>query len=136
MKLQKALRIILSAALFFTFLLSPIRSNPAKTKDRRTSYIHVQVNEESSSGHSFKLDLTLPVNNKKEKENDHNNGADLFRHKRHADEDRHDHHHHDFDKLKHRKRIVRVLSALLLKIFIAISYFSILFCTYMSIVNH
>jgi hypothetical protein len=60
----------------------------------------------------------------------------MFRHKRHADEDRHDNHHHHFDKVKHKRKIVNLLSAWLLKIFIALSYFSILLCSYMSMYHH
>ena len=78
------------------------------------------------------LILRLPVNNKKEKDTDHNN-PDLLRHKRHADEDRHELHHHHFDKSKSRKRIINMLTGLLLKIIIAVSYFSILLCSYISL---
>ena len=132
---QKALRISLSIFLVFAFLFSPIRSNETETKDRRTFSIHPQVNEEGSPGHSFNLDLSIPVNSKREKENDHS-GTDLFRHKRHADEDRHDNHHHHFDKVKHKKKIINLLSQLVLKIIIVISYFSILLCSYMSLYPH
>ena len=135
MKPQTALRISLSVLLVFTFLHSSLRSNATEKKDRRTFSIHAQVNAAGSSDHSINLDLSLPVNSKKEKEKDHS-GNDLFRHKRHADEDRHDHHHHHFDKVKHRKKIVNLLSAWLLKIIIALSYFSILLCSYMSLYHH
>ena len=135
MKPQISLRISLSVLLAFTFLFSSFRSNATEKKDRRTFSIHSQVNAERSSDHSINLDLSLPVNSKKEKEKDHS-GTDLFRHKRHTDEDRHDHHHHHFDKVKHKRKIVNLLSAWLLKIFIALSYFSILLCSYMSLGHH
>ena len=135
MKPQTALRISLSVLLVFTFLSTPLTSNATEKKDRRTFFVHTQVNGERSSDHDFNLDLSLPVNSKKEKEKDHS-GNDLFRHKRHADEDRHDHHHHHFDKVKHRKKIVNLISAWLLKIIIALSYFSILLCSYMSLYHH
>lgn len=135
MKPQTTLRISLSALLILACLFSPIRSNETRLKDRRAFSIHLQVNAESSSDHTFKIDLTVPTSNKKEKEKEQG-GSDLFRGKRHADEDRHDHHHHHFDKVKHRRKIVNLVSALLLKIFIALSYFSILLCSYMSICHH
>lgn len=93
------------------------------------------MQEEDAADRSINLDLSLPVNSKKQKENEHS-GTDLIRHKRHADEDRHDNHHHHFDKVKHRKKIINLLSQLLLKIIIAISYFSILLCSYMSLCQH
>lgn len=134
MKPQTTLRISLSTLLLFTLLLSPFTSKQATgTNDRRTFSIQI-VNAESSTDHTLKLDLTLPVNSKKEKDKDHQ-GSDLMRHKRHADEDRHDHHHHHFDKVKHKRKIVNILSAFFLKIIIAISYFSILLCSYMSITH-
>lgn len=135
MKPQTAIRISLSVLLVFTFLFNPLRSNATEKKDRRAFSVHMQVNGERSSDHDFNLDLSLPVNSKKEKEKDHS-GSDLFRHKRHADEDRHDHHHHHFDKVKHKRKIVNLLSAWLLKIIIALSYFSILLCSYMSLYHH
>ena len=130
---QKALRISLPALLLFVFLLSPLQSKENfSAKGKRAFSIHLQANGESSSDHAIKFDLTLPVNNKKEKDTDHNN-PDLIRHKRHADEDRHDLHHHHFDKSKSRRRIINMLSGLLLKIIIVVSYFSILLCSYVSL---
>jgi len=130
---QKALRISLSSVLFLALLLSPLRSNErTSANSKRTFSIHLQANGENSSDHGITLDLTVPVNNKKEKDSDHNN-PDLMRNKRHADEDKHEHHHHDFDKSKSRKRIINILTGLLLKIIIAVSYFSILLCSYVSI---
>ena len=132
MKPQKALRISLSAVLLLAILLSPVRSNEAAVSNgKRTFSFHLQADGENSSDHGIKIDLTLPVNNKKEKNTDHN--TDLFRNKRHADEDRHEHHHHHFDKSKSRRRIINVLTIFFLKIIIALSYFSILLCSYMNI---
>ena len=99
---------------------------------RRIFCIRLELDGESSSDHAIKFDLTLPVNNKKEKDSDHNN-PDLLRHKRHADEDRHELHHHHFDKSKSHRRIINVLTGLLLKIIIIVSYFSILLCSYISL---
>ena len=130
---QKALRISLPALLLFAFLLSPLRSKEnLSAKGKRAFSIQLQADGESSSDHAIKFDLSLPVSNKKEKDTDHNN-HDLVRHKRHADEDRHELHHHHFDKSKSRKRIINVLTGLLLKIIIIVSYFSILLCSYVSI---
>ena len=129
---QKALRTSLSALLLFAFLLSPLQSNETATANRkRTFSIHLQANEESSPDQDIKIDFSLPVNNKKGKDTDHN--PDLLRHKRHADEDRHELHHHHFDKNKSRRRIINMLTGFFLKIIIAVSYFSILLCTYMGI---
>jgi hypothetical protein len=137
MKPQTTLRISLATTLVLAFLLSPLTSNETRTKDRRTFSIHTLVNAESSTDHSIKIDLTVPASNKKEKEKDKEQGGnDLFRNKRHADEDKHEHHHHHFDKVKHKRKIINVVSAWILKIFIALSYFSILLCSYMSIVHH
>lgn len=129
---QKALRTSLSAILLSAFLLSPLQSNETATANgRRTFSIHLQANGKNSSDKGIQIDLSLPVNNKKEKDTDHN--PDLLRHKRHADEDKHEHHHHHFDKSKSRRRIINMMMSFFLKIIIAVSYFSILLCSYMSI---
>ena len=130
---QKALRTSLSAVLLLAFFLSPLRSNETRSANgKHTFSVHLQANGESSSDHGIKIDLTVPVNNKKQKDTDHNS-PDLMKNKRHADEDKHEHHHHHFDKSKSRKRIINILTSLLLKIIIAVSYFSILLCSYVSI---
>ena len=131
MTLQKALRTSLTAFLLSAFLLSPLQSNEAATANRkRTFSIQAQAND-GSSDQAIKLDFSLPVNNKKGKETDHN--PDLIRHKRHADEDRHELHHHHFDRNKSRRRLINMITSFFLKIIIVISYFSILLCSYMSL---
>ena len=129
---QKALRTSLSALLLSAFLLSPLQSNEAATANRKNTFsIQLQANEESSSDHGIKIDFSLPVNNKKAKDTDHN--PDLIRHKRHADEDKHELHHHHFDKNKSRRKLINMLTSFFLKIIIVVSYFSILLCSYMSL---
>ena len=135
MKPQNAFRISLSALLIFIYLVSPISSNETGVRQRKAFSVQERVNTESSSDHPIKLDPTIPVNNKKEKDKEQS-GSDLFRQKRHSDEDRHDHHHHHFDKVKHKRKIVHTISVLLFKIIIAVSYFSILLCSYMSLCHH
>ena len=134
MKSQKTFRISLAAALFLAFLLSPVNSNEtAASNSKRTFSIQLQTDEGGASDHGIKIDLTLPVNNKKEKAKDTDQHHDFLRNKRHADEDRHEPHHHDFDKGRSRKRIINLLTGFFLKIIIAVSYFSILLCSYMGI---
>lgn len=129
---QKALRTSLTALLLSAFLLSPLQSNEAATANRKKSFsIQLQANEESSSDKNIRIDFSLPVNNKKGKDTDHN--PDLMRHKRHADEDKHEIHHHHFDKNKSRRKLINMLTGFFLKIIIAVSYFSILLCSYMSL---
>lgn len=135
MKPQHNLRNILSTLLVLAFLVSPLESNETNSaNDKRSFSIQLQADADRSSDQNIKIDFTtqVPVNNKKEKDGDHKI-PDFLRHKRHADEDRHENHHHHFDKGKSRKKIINELSALSLKIIIAISYFSILLCSYMSI---
>lgn len=132
MTLQKALRTSLTALLLSAFLLSPLHSNEAATANRKKTFsIQLQANGESSSDRGIKVDFSLPVNNKKAKDTDHNH--DLIRHKRHADEDKHELHHHHFDKSKSRRKLVNMLTSFFLKIIIVVSYFSILLCSYMSV---
>jgi len=129
---QKALRTSLSTFLFSALLLSPLQSNETATANSKRAFsIHLQANGENSSEKGIQIDFSLPVNNKKEKDTDHS--PDLLRHKRHADEDKHEHHHHDFDKSKSRRRIINMMMSFFLKIIIAVSYFSILLCSYMSL---
>ena len=132
MTTQKALRTSFSAILLSAFLLSPLHSNEAAIANRKKTFsIQLQANEESSSDKAINIDFSLPVNNKKGKDTDHN--PDLIRHKRHADEDKHDLHHHHFDKNKSRRRLINMLTSFFLKIIIVVSYFSILLCSYMSL---
>ncbi len=135
MKPQNAFRTSLSALLVLLYLLSPINSNETGVRQRKVFSAQERVNTESSSDHSIKLDPTMPVSSRKEKEKEQQD-PDLFRHKRHSDEDRHDHHHHHFDKIKHKRKIVHTISVLVFKIVIAVSYFSILLCSYMSLYHH
>jgi hypothetical protein len=129
---QTALRTSLSALLLSAFLLSPLQSNEAATANRKKTFsIQLQANEQSSSDQAIKFDFSLPVNNKKDKDTDHN--PDLIRHKRHADEDKHELHHHHFDKNKSRRKVVNMIMSFFLKIIIVVSYFSILLCSYMSL---
>lgn len=132
MTLQKALRTSLTTLLLSAFLLSPLHSNEAATANRKKTFsIQLQANEESSSDKAINIDFSLPVNNKKGKDTDHN--PDLIRHKRHADEDKHELHHHHFDRNKSKRRLINMLTSFLLKIIIVVSYFSILLCSYMSL---
>ena len=131
MTTQKALRTSLSALLLSAFLLSPLQSNEAATANRKKTFsIQLQANEESSSDKSINFDFSQPLN-KKDKDTDHN--PDLMRHKRHADEDKHELHHHHFDKNKSRRKLVNMITSFFLKIIIAVSYFSILLCSYLSL---
>lgn len=134
MKSQKTVRISLTALLFLAYLLSPLHSNETTaSNDKRSFSIQLHTDEGSSPDPGIKIDLTLPVNNKKEKTKDTDHSHEFLRHKRHADEDRHEPHHHHFDKGRSRKRIINVLTGFFLKIIIVVSYFSILLCSYMSI---
>ena len=131
---QKALRTSLSAVLFSAFLLSPLQSyETVTTNGKRTFSIQLHADAENSSDQGIQIDFTLPVNGNHKKENDSDHNPDLLRHKRHADEDKHEHHHHHFDKSKSRRRVANMLTSFFLKIIIAVSYFSILLCSYMSL---
>ena len=133
---QKALRNSLSAVLFFALLVSPFQSNETvTTSGKRTFSIQLQADAENSSDQGIQIDFTLPVNGNHKKENDSDHNPDLLRHKRHADEDKHEHHHHHFDKSKSSRRVVNILMSFFLKIIIAVSYFSILLCSYMSLAH-
>ena len=132
MTTQKALRTSLSALLLSAFLFSPLQSNEAATANRKKTFsIQLQANEESTPGKTINFDFSQPVNNKKDRDTDHH--PDLMRHKRHADEDRHEIHHHHFDKNKSRRRLINMITGFFLKIIIAVSYFSILLCSYLSL---
>ena len=136
MKPQTTFRISLAATIFSAFLLSPINSHEtAASNSKQTFSVQVQADHGATPDQGIKLDLTLPVNNKKEKGKDTDHGHEFLRNKRHADEDRHDNHHHNFDKGRSRRRIINVLTGYFLKIIIAVSYFSILLCSYMSITH-
>lgn len=62
--------------------------------------------------------------------------ADHVNHdKKHADEDKHHNHVYTYDWIKNKKKFVVNILRQFAKIFVAVSYFAILLCGYMSILH-
>jgi len=136
MKPQKTFRISLAAIMISCFLLAPNSSSEAIYKSKSISFnTQQQVADEGSSKQTNNIDLTIPLGHKKEKEkekkNNHNEDQPKARH--HSDEEKHKNHVYHNHRVKAKKKIHTTFLQLCLKIFIAISFISVLLCGYLSI---
>ena len=129
---QKTFRISLAAIMICSFMLAPISSSEAIQKSKRISFnTQQQVVDEGSSKQTNNIDLTIPEGSKKEKNNNH--GDDQPKAKHHAEEEKHKNHLYHYHRVKARKKTQTSIICIILKIFIAISYISVLLCGYMNI---
>lgn len=132
MKPQKTFRISLAAIIITCFMLAPLISSEAVHKSKKNSFnIHLKVVDGGASKQTNNLDLTIPDANKKEKNNNRNDDQPKAKH--HADEEKHKNHLYHYHRVKARKKTHTSIIHVILKIFIAISYISVLLCGYMSI---
>ena len=132
MTTQKTFRISLAAILIGCFMLAPISSNEAINKSKRISFnTHQQVVDEGSSKHTGNIDLTIPDASKKEKNN--KGGDDHPKTRSHSEEEKHKNHLYHYHRVKARKKAHTTIICVILKIFIAVSYISVLLCGYLSI---
>ena len=129
---QKTFRISLAAIMISCFMLAPISSSEAINKSKKI-YFNTQqlVVDEGSSKQTHNIDLTVPEANKKEKNN--NRGDDQSKTKHHAEEEKHKNHIYHYHRVKARKKTHTTIICVILKIFIAISYISVLLCGYLNI---
>ena len=132
MTTQKTFRISLAAIMIGCFILSPISSSEAISKSKKIAFnTHQQVVDEGSSKHTSNMDLTIPDANKKEKSN--KGGDDHPKTRSHSEEEKHKNHLYHYHRVKARKKTHTTIICVILKIFIAVSYISVLLCGYMSI---
>ena len=130
---QKTFRISLAAIMISFFMLAPISSNEAIHKSKKISFnTQQQVVDEGSSKQANNIDLTTPLGNKKGK-NNNNHNEDQPKAKHHADEEKHKNHLYHYHRVKAKKKIHTAFLQLCLKIFIAISFISVLLCGYFNI---
>ncbi|TMI94965.1 MAG: hypothetical protein E6H08_07690 [Bacteroidetes bacterium] len=131
---QKTFRISLAAIMICSFMLAPISSREAIQKSKRISFnTQQQVVDEGSSKQANNIDLTIPLGDKKEKEKNNNHNEDQPKAKHHSDEEKHKNHVYHYHRLKAKKKIHTTFLQLCMKIFIAISFISVLLCGYLSI---
>lgn len=132
---QKTFRISLAATLISCFMLTPISSSGAINKSKKISFNTQQLAvDEGSSKQTNNIDLTIPLGNKKEKEkNSNKHSEDQPKAKHHPDEEKHKNHVYHYHRVKAKKKIHTTFLQLCMKIFIAISFISVLLCGYLSI---
>ena len=131
---QKTFRISLAAIMISCFMLAPISSSEAIHKSKRISFnIQQQVVDEGFSKQTNNIDLTIPLGNKKEKEKNGSHNEDQPKAKHHSDEEKHKNHVYHYHRVKAKKKIHTTFLQLCMKIFIAISFISVLLCGYLSI---
>jgi len=135
MKPQINFRITLAAIMISCFMLAPNSSSEAILKSKKISFnTQQQVGDEGSSKPTNNIDLTIPFGNKKEKEkNSNKHSEDQPKAKHHSDEEKHKNHVYHYHRVKAKKKIHTTFLQLSLKIFIAISFISVLLCGYLSI---
>jgi len=134
MKPQKNFRITLAAIMISCFILAPNSSSEAIRKSKKISFnTQQQVGDEGSSKQTNNIDLTIPFGNKKEKEKNNNHNEDQQKAKHHPDEEKHKNHVYHYHRVKAKKKIHTTFLQLCLKIFIAISFISVLLCGYLGI---
>jgi hypothetical protein len=134
MTTQKTFRISLAAIMIICFMLAPNSSREAIYKSKKISFNTQQlVVDEGSSKQTNNIDLTIPLGNKKEKEKNNNHNEDQPKAKHHADEEKHKNHVYHYHRVKAKKKIHTTFLQLCLKVFIAISFISVLLCGYLGI---
>jgi hypothetical protein len=132
---QKTFRISLAAIMICSFMLAPFSSSEAIHKSKKISFnTQQQVVDEGFSKQTNNIDLTIPLGNKKEKEkNSNKHSEDQPKAKHHPDEEKHKNHVYHYHRVKAKKKIHTAFLQLCLKIFIVISFISVLLCGYLSI---
>ena len=132
MKPSKTFQISLAAIMIAAFMLAPLSSSEAVTKTKKNSFnTHLQMVDEGTSKHTSNIDLTIPGANKKEQGKHRNDDQPKTRY--HADEEKHKNHLYHYHRVKTKKKCHTTIICFFLKIFVAVSYFSVLLCGYMSI---
>ena len=131
---QKTIRISLAAIMISSFMLVPISSSEAIQKSKKISFNTQQlVVDEESSKQTNNINLTIPLGNKKEKEKNNNHNEDQPKAKHHPDEEKHKNYVYHYHRVKAKKKIHTTFLQLCMKIFVAISFISVLLCGYLSI---
>ena len=128
----KNLQTTLAAIMISVLMLAPFNSKESISKNKKISFnTHLQVVDEGVSKQVNNIDFSVPDPNKKEKSNHRNDEYPKAR--RHADEERHKNHLYHYHRVKTRNKTHTTIICILLKVFIVISYLSVLLCGYMSI---
>jgi len=132
---QKTFRISLATIMISCFMLTPFSSSEAIHKSKKISFnTQQQVVDEGSSKQTNNIDLTIPLGNKKEKEkNNNNHNEDQPKARHHSDEEKHKNHVYHYHRVKAKKKMHTTFLQLCMKLFIAISFISVLLCGYLSI---
>ena len=131
---KKSLCTSLSAALFIIFLLIPSGSSEALSKHHGTiNNTHHQEITQGSAKENNQSDISTPDANKKEQSQQ--NGEKGNSDKRHSDEEKHKNHLYHYHRVKHKSKRVSSFIRLCLKIFVTISYISLLLCAFMGMIH-
>ena len=132
MKPAKNLQTILTAIMIAVLIIAPFNSKESISKNKKNSFnTHLQVVDEGGYKQLNSMDLSIPDTRKKEKNNHHND--EYTRGRRHADEEKHKNHLYHYHRVRARNKVQTGILRIMLKVFIAISYLSVLLCGYMSI---
>lgn len=125
----------LSAALVIVVLLAPFQAARANGDCKQPATTSIRI--EAKGGFENQLPgVTFPVQSKKpgrqEKQGKNSETTEI---KHHSDEDKHKHHFYHYNKKKWRRKSHAILLSWLMRIVVAISYISILLCTFMSLAH-
>lgn len=141
MKPPIPLQTSLSAVIAIAFLISSHSSGAAITKP--VKYIlttHHVVEDARSAKNPGNFNLVVPEalpnkpgNREKTAHNDEKNAHHIAKTKTHPDEEKHKNHLYHYDRIKRNRKKYCGFLCFLVKIFVAITYLSVLICGYLSI---
>lgn len=141
MKPQITLRTSFSAVITFAFLVVSYNTLAAVSKHSNHKVIKnhvVEVAKESKNPGNFNLMVPEAVpkkqgNREKTAHNDEKNSHHTEKAKTHSDEEKHKNHLYHYNRIKRNNKRHCSLLCLLVKLFVAITYLSVLICGYLSI---
>lgn len=141
MKPQTTLRKCFAAATFTALVLLPVSSSETVLRSSKTqNTISVDVDAAGAKNNPGNFNLIPPTTSTKHQSQQapadtkkDNHQDEMKKGKTHADEEKHKNHLYHYSRIKRRKKTHTTLVCLALKLFIVISYISVLLCSYISI---
>ena len=134
MKPQKALRSSLTTTLMIALSLSPLNSSEMVTEIKKTNIsTHLRMTANGTSNQKSQQDFNSHEGQRTEQKQNHS--ENIKSDKKHSEEEKHNNHVYNYDWVNCRKKWYASLIRCCIKIFVAISFISVLLCGFMSIIH-
>lgn len=134
MKPQKALRTSLIATLMIALFLAPLNSSEMVTDLKKINMsTHLKMNAHEPLKQNNRPEKNGLDANKTEKTQNHSES--VKNDKKHSEEEKHNNHVYNYDWISSGKKWFANMLRFFVKIFVAISFFSVLLCGFMSILH-